>query len=87
MKKTILAAASLLLIAGNIAIAEPTAADQKWLTVVQKMVEQGKTQFSTTSQDRVELAKNWAQKNSYSVVIKKTDAGFKLEFSRSVAKN
>ncbi len=68
--------------AGNI-----SEADQKWLTVVEKMVGEGKTTVSTTTDERVKLAKNWAAKQGYSTEVAKTDKGFKVTFSKTLAQN
>jgi outer membrane biogenesis lipoprotein LolB len=93
MKKKLITAASLALIACAVIAAEPnvadqkTAADQKWLTVVQKIAEKGQTKISTPSEARVTLLKNWAAMNGYSVEVTKTEAGFKLDVTRNIAKN
>jgi hypothetical protein len=93
MKKKLITAASLALIACAVIAAEPnladqkTAADQKWLTVVQKIAEKGETKISTPSEARVTLLKNWAAMNGYSVEVTKTEAGFKLDVTRNIAKN
>jgi hypothetical protein len=87
MKKTIVAIVGLILIACNVVLADSSTADQKWLGAVQKMVQQGQTKVSTPSDGRVKLIQDWAQKNSYSVTVTKSDTSFQLEITRSVAKN
>jgi len=87
MKKIIVAVVSSLLFASSIALAEPSAADQKWLEVVQKMVEKGQTQLSTPSQERVKLLKDWAAKNGFTVTVTQADSSYKLVIARNVAKN
>lgn len=75
-----------LVAATSLAIAETKEADKKWLDVVQKMVTDGKTQISTPSQERVDLLKEWGRKQGYSVSVNKTEAGFRLELTKLVAK-
>lgn len=65
--------------------AEPSAADQKWLTVVEKKVSDGETRVSTPSVERVNLLKQWAAKKNLSVEVTKTDAGYRIELSKRVA--
>jgi hypothetical protein len=86
MKKTIVAIAGFLVIACNVVLAD-TAADQKWLTEVQKMVTQGQTKVSTSNEDRVKLVEGWAKQHSYSVTVTKTDGSYKLDITRNVVKN
>ena len=72
----------------SVAFAENVSeADQKWLTVVEKMVSEGKTTVSTTTDERVKLAKNWASKKGYSAEVAKTEKGFKVTFSKALAQN
>lgn len=87
MKKIILAIVGILLVACTIATAEPSAADQKWLATVQKMTETGQAKVSTTSETRVQLLKDWAGKNGFTVEVVKTEAGFTLGVTRNVVKN
>jgi hypothetical protein len=69
-----------------VAFAEGDAsADQKWLAVVAKMVEQGKDSVSTGSETRVSLVKNWASEKGLTAEVKKTDQGFQITFSKSLA--
>lgn len=75
-----------LVAATSLAVAETKEADKKWLDVVQKMVTEGKTQISTPSQERVDLLKEWGRKQGYSVTVNKTEAGFRLELTKLVAK-
>jgi hypothetical protein len=60
-------------------------ADQKWLAVVEKMVEQGKTTVSTTSEDRVTLVKNWASTKGFGTEVAKTEQGYQVTFSKTLA--
>lgn len=72
----------------SVALAENVSeADQKWLSVVEKMVSEGKTTVSTTTDDRVTLAKNWAMKKGYLAEVAKTDKGFKVTFSKVFAQH
>jgi hypothetical protein len=87
MKKIIVATVSCLLIAGSVALADPSAADQKWLVAVQKMVEKGQTKISTNSQERVKLLQTWANQHGLSVMVTLADASYKLEVTRTIAKN
>ena len=87
MKKIALVMAGCLLLAGISALANPSEADQKWLGVVQKMVEKGKNKISTPSQARVDLVKKWAAAHSLNVAVSKTEAGYQLELSKNLAKN
>lgn len=87
MKKIALVMLGCLLIGGFSALAQPTAADQKWLGVVQKMVEAGKNKISTPSPTRVELAKKWAGEKGLTVTVSKIEAGYQLELSKNIAKN
>lgn len=64
---------------------EPNAADQKWLSVVEKKVVEGQTQVSTPALERVTLAKEWAAKNGYAVQVTKTETSFQVNFSKNLA--
>jgi hypothetical protein len=87
MEKTIVAIASLILIACNVVLADSSAAVQKWLGAVQKMVAQGQTKVSTPNEERVKLIRDWAEKHSYSVTVTEADIGFRLEITRAIAKD
>ena len=76
-----------LLIASPAFAAEPNEADQKWLQVVEKKMAEGKTEFSTPSEERVKLVEELAKKKGYTAKVTKTDSGYRVEFSKSVAKN
>ncbi len=83
---------SLLLLAAalfsSVAFAEnATEADQKWLAAVQKMVASGKDTVSTASETRVALARDWAKEKGLVAEVAKTEQGFKLTFSKSLAAN
>ena len=86
MKKTIVAIAGFILITCNVVLAD-SSADQKWLSAVQKMVEQGQTKVSTPNQDRVKLIQDWAPKHNYTVTVTKTDTSYQLDIVRTVAKD
>lgn len=64
---------------------EPSAADQKWLQVVEKKVVEGQTQVSTPILERVTLVKDWAGKNGYAVQVTKTENSFQIALSKSIA--
>ncbi len=64
---------------------EPSQADQKWLTAIEKKVAQGDTKVSTPSQERVNLLKDWAGKNGYSASVTKLDGGYRIDLSKSLA--
>jgi hypothetical protein len=76
-----------LLVCSLTVVAESNQSDQKWLDAVQKMVAKGATEVSTPSQDRAKLLKEWAGKRGYSVEVTKTEAGFRVVVSKSLAKN
>jgi hypothetical protein len=83
MKRMILAAIGCFLTL-NLALAgEPSAADQKWMAVVQKMVVEGQNTISTPSQDRIELLKDWAKKNGYTVQVAANDQGYRVTVSKA----
>jgi hypothetical protein len=60
-------------------------ADQKWLEVVKKKVAVGETQVSTPVEARVALLREWSAKNGYAANVVKTDAGFRVELTKTVA--
>lgn len=71
-----------------VAAAAPSEADQKWLSVVEKMVTNGEKKISTPSEDRVTLLKEWGQKKGYTVTATKTEKGYSIEVTaKTVAKN
>lgn len=74
-----------LLIAGFAVAGEPTAADQKWLQAVEKMVIKGEKSVSTPNEDRVGLLKEWAAKNGYSLKVTKNDASYRIEVTTKEA--
>jgi hypothetical protein len=85
MKRTIVVALACLLTLGYAFAGEPTAADQKWLETVSKMVADGQTKVSTPSADRVGLLKEWAGKNGYSIEVTKSDTSYRAELSKNLA--
>ncbi|MCG3146895.1 MAG: hypothetical protein PCFJNLEI_00330 [Verrucomicrobiae bacterium] len=87
MKKYPILFVGCLILVGSSVMAEPSATDQKWLTIVQKMVAEGKTSISTPSEDRVKLAKDWAAQQGLAVEVTKKEASYAIEFQKKVAKN
>ena len=88
MKRVVvLSLSNLLLTFCLTASAEPSQADQRWLGEVQKMVAKGDNKVSTPSEERVSLLKAWGKEHGYSVKVTKTDAGFKIELTKQLAKN
>ncbi len=67
------------------ALGETTTADQKWLGVVQNMVEKGEKKVSTPSETRVQLVKEWAEKQGYSVKVTKVNNSFQVELAKHLA--
>ena len=87
MKKIIIVALGCLL-SLNLALAgEPSAADQKWLSAVEKMVAEGKTSVSTPSKERVDLLKQWAGKKGYTVDVTKSENSYRAKLSKNIAKS
>ena len=87
MKKLSVLLLGMTLLSG-IAFAENVSeADAKWLNVVEKMVNDGKKEVSTASDARVTLVKNWAVKKGYAAEVTKTEQGYKVAFSKGIAKN
>jgi uncharacterized FAD-dependent dehydrogenase len=84
MKKIVLLIA--VVAATCLANAETKDTDKKWLEAVQKMVAEGKKDVSTPNQARVDLVKEWAKKQGYSVDVSKTQVGFRIELTKPVAK-
>ena len=87
MKKLSVLLLGMALLSGAAFAENVSEADQKWLTIVEKMVGEGKTTVSTTTDERVKLAKSWASKKGYSTEVAKTDKGFKVTFSKALAQN
>ena len=83
--KTFTAFALGLVLFASSAVAGPSEADQRWLKAVEQKITAGDTNVATPSQDRVDLLKNWADKNHYSVTVNKTETGFRVEVSKNVA--
>jgi hypothetical protein len=67
------------------ALGETKDADQKWLEAVQKMVAKGESKVSTPNEARANLLKEWGGKNGYSVKATKTETGYSIEVSKSLA--
>ena len=59
--------------------------DQKWLEAVQKMVAKGESRLSTPNEVRANLLKECGSKNGYSVKVTRTDTGYSVEVSKSLA--
>jgi len=88
MKKLTVLSVGFLLAFNFLAVAGPSEADQKWLQTVEKMVTKGETKVSTSSEDRVTLVKDWAEKKGYSVTVIKSEKAFRLELtSKDSSKN
>lgn len=87
MKKLAIVLLGMVLLGGAALAEKPTDADQKWLAVVEKMVEQGKDTISTSSEARLELVRNWAATKGLSTDVKKTGQGFQVTFSKVIAQN
>ena len=85
MKKLVVLILGGMLTLNFVALGEPSAADQKWLGAVQKMVAKGEKTVSTPNADRVSLLKDWSAKNGYSVKVTKTETGYSLEVSKGLA--
>jgi hypothetical protein len=66
-------------------LGETTEADQKWLEAVQKMVAKGEKRVSTPNEARANLLKEWGSKHGYAVKTTKTESGYSLEVSKSLA--
>lgn len=64
-----------------------SAADQKWLGAIEKMVANGQHEISTPVAARIQLLQAWAKKNGYTVELTKTDAAFRIRLSKDIAKN
>ncbi len=76
-----------ILLLGSAAVADDVKpADQKWIEAVSKMVSEGKTTVSTPQPERAELLKKWAAKQGYSAQVTKTEKGYRIELSKSLAK-
>ena len=76
------------LLGAGYAFADTTAseADKKWLQAVENMVAEGQMKLSTPSETRVKLLKEWAEKKGYSADSTKSDTGYQIKLSRTVAK-
>jgi len=74
-----------LLVGASAFAGTPTEADQKWLEIVKKKVTEGQAQVSTPSETRVTLLREWSVKNGYSANVVKTDAGFRVDLTKTVA--
>jgi len=85
MKKLLALTSACLLLTSAAMADQPTSADQKWLEVVEKKIISGETQVSTPAQTRVELLKDWAGKNGYSIQVTKNDTNYRMALSKSLA--
>lgn len=68
-------------LAGN----SPSESDQKWLQAVEKKVTSGESKVSTPVPARVELLKQWASNNGYTVQVSQSDNSYRIELSKSLA--
>jgi len=85
MKKAFALTAGCILFASLAFAGQPSAADQKWLEVVQKKVTEGQTKVSTPIEERVTLLKEWAGKHGYTVAVTQSERGFRLQLEKNVA--
>ena len=85
MKKLAVVLLGCVLTFGATAGDQPKEADQKWLKAVEKMVAGGERTVTTPKEERVNLLKDWSSKNGYSVKVTKTETGFSVEVSKSIA--
>lgn len=85
MKKFAVLLLGVLLMVGYAALGQPTAADQKWLEAVQKMVASGQSKVSTPDENRVNLLKEWGAQNGYGLRVTRTETGYTIELSRDLA--
>jgi hypothetical protein len=86
MRKIVLLMLSCVLTCGFAFAKEVSPADQKWLTVVEKMVADGHRTVSTPSKERVDLLQQWAEQKGYKVSVAKNEKGYRATISRTVAK-
>ncbi len=87
MRKFAIFALSCVLTSGFTFAGEISAADQKWLSAVEKMIADGKTTVSTPSKERADILKEWAGKKGYAVELTKSDKGFQAKLSKKLASN
>ena len=71
---------------------ELSEADQKWSSVVEKMIEKGADKISTPNANRADLAVKLAKKYNRTATTQKDDKGYTVTFSApangaTVAKN
>jgi hypothetical protein len=85
MKKLTALALGCLLMVNFAAFGEVSSVDQKWLEAVQNMVEKGEKKVTTSKESRVDLVKEWATKQGYSVKVTKVDGSFQVELSKHIA--
>jgi len=86
MKKFTAIVIASLLMTGFALAGQPSEADQKWLSVVEKKVAEGQMQVSTPSEERVQLLKDWAATHGYSVEVTKSDIAYRIEVSKLLAR-
>ena len=67
------------------ALGQPDPADQKWLEAVEKMVAKGESKIATPKENRVNLLKEWGSKNGYTVRVTRTETGYSVEVTKSLA--
>lgn len=86
MKRIIIASVACILTLKVALAAELTPADQKWITVVEKMVAEGHNTISTPDRNRIELLKNWAKTKGYSIEVAAApnDQGYRVKVSKPV---
>lgn len=84
MKKLLVVALGCLLTSSAAFAGETSPSDQKWLAAVEQMVAEGQTTIATPNEVRVNLLKEWAVKNGYSVNVAKIDKGFSAKVSKKL---
>jgi hypothetical protein len=85
MKKNIAIVVGAMLLSNFPAQAEPSAADKKWLEVVEKVIAKGETSIATTSEQRMTMLKDWAAKKGYAVLVGKNEVGYHVELFPKIA--
>jgi hypothetical protein len=85
MKKLSAMLLGLTLLSGAAFAGNDNAADQKWLSVVSKMVEEGHNQISTPSETRLALVKNWAGSKGFETRVQKVNDGYVITLSKTLA--
>jgi hypothetical protein len=85
MKKNIALVVGAMLLSNITAQAEPSAADKKWLEIVEKVIAKGETSIATNSEQRMAMLKDWAAKKGYAVLVGKNEVGYHVELFPKIA--